>query len=99
MNKGVPLVDQKRVNDTRKDKDVSQDLGGMDEFYVLQDALEAATSFQSLGKTQQKMLFQNLETLGAQRRKELAGEWKALLNEEMELHIKKLTFLGKLPCA
>ncbi|KAF2593730.1 hypothetical protein F2Q70_00043710 [Brassica cretica] len=49
----------------------------------------------SVGKTKQKMLFQDLKTLGAQRRKELAGEWKALLNEEMELHMKKLTLLTK----
>ncbi|CAF2167225.1 unnamed protein product [Brassica napus] len=97
--KDVPLVEQKQVNDTRIDKDKSEELGGMDEFDALQDALEASTSFQSVGKTQQKMLFQNLKTLGAQRRKELAGEWKALLNEEMELHMQKLTFLAKLPCA
>ncbi|WZZ04951.1 GLABROUS1 enhancer-binding protein-like 3 [Brassica napus] len=99
LNKDVPLVEQKQVNDTRIDKDKSEELGGMDEFDALQDALEASTSFQSVGKTQQKMLFQNLKTLGAQRRKELAGEWKALLNEEMELHMQKLTFLAKLPCA
>lgn len=34
-----------------------------------------------------------MKTFGAQRRKELAGDWKALLNEEMELHMQKLTFL------
>ena len=90
---------QKRVNDTRMDKDKSEELGVMDEFDALQDALEASTSFQILGKTQQKMLFQNLKTLGAQRRKELAGEWKSLLNEEMELHMKKLTFFAQLSCA
>ncbi|WZZ71718.1 hypothetical protein YC2023_083088 [Brassica napus] len=94
-----PLVKQKRVNDTRMDKDKSEELGVMDEFDALQDALEASTSFQILGKTQQKMLFQNLKTLGAQRRKELAGEWKSLLNEEMELHMKKLTFFAQLSCA
>ena len=88
-------MEQKRVNDTRMDKDKSEELGGMDEFDALQDALEASTSFQSVGKTKQKMLFQDLKTLGAQRRKELAGEWKALLNEEMELHMKKLTLLPK----
>ncbi|XP_013593965.1 PREDICTED: uncharacterized protein LOC106302008 isoform X2 [Brassica oleracea var. oleracea] len=97
--KDVPLVKQKRVNDTRMDKDKSEELGVMDEFDALQDALEASTSFQILGKTQQKMLFQNLKTLGAQRRKELAGEWKSLLNEEMELHMKKLTFFAQLSCA
>ncbi|CAN6872264.1 unnamed protein product [Brassica oleracea] len=53
----VPLVKQKRVNDTRMDKDKSEELGVMDEFDALQDALEASTSFQFLGKTQQKMLF------------------------------------------
>ncbi|KAL0866643.1 hypothetical protein Bca101_045761 [Brassica carinata] len=53
--KDVPLVEQKRVNDTRMDKDKREEQGGTDEFNVLQDALEAATSFQSLGKTQRKM--------------------------------------------
>ncbi|KAG2265893.1 hypothetical protein Bca52824_072972 [Brassica carinata] len=57
LNKDVPLVKQKRVNDTRMDKDKSEELGVMDEFDALQDALEASTSFQFLGKTQQKMLF------------------------------------------
>ncbi|KAG2325198.1 hypothetical protein Bca52824_007926 [Brassica carinata] len=55
LNKDVPLVEQKRVNDTRMDKDKREEQGGTDEFNVLQDALEAATSFQSLGKTQRKM--------------------------------------------
>lgn len=52
-------MEQKRVNDTRIDKDKSEELGGMDEFDALQGTHEASTSFESVGKTQQKMLFQN----------------------------------------
>uniref|UniRef100_A0A1J3JLD1 Glabrous enhancer-binding protein-like DBD domain-containing protein n=1 Tax=Noccaea caerulescens TaxID=107243 RepID=A0A1J3JLD1_NOCCA len=63
---------------------------------VLQDALEALTLFQSLGKCQQNMMLQNLKNLGEQKRRELSDEWKALFYEEMKLKIKILGFSAKL---
>ncbi|XP_024014511.1 GLABROUS1 enhancer-binding protein-like 3 [Eutrema salsugineum] len=61
-----------------------------------QDALEAAASFRSLEKNQQKMKLENLENLGAQRIYELLDEWNALINEEKQLIFKKLIFSAKL---
>ncbi|KAG5410973.1 hypothetical protein IGI04_007292, partial [Brassica rapa subsp. trilocularis] len=72
LNKDVPLVEQKRVNDTRIDIKIRARK-------CRENSTEDAVS--------------ELKTFGAQRRKELAGDWKALLNEEMELHMQKLTFL------
>ncbi|KAG2307336.1 hypothetical protein Bca52824_027084 [Brassica carinata] len=73
-----------------------QEEDGSDAFCVLQEVLEAATVFPTFGKNQQKMLLRNLKNLPAQRKKELTDEWKALLDDEMKLNIKKLTFAAKL---
>ncbi|XP_020884572.1 GLABROUS1 enhancer-binding protein-like 3 isoform X4 [Arabidopsis lyrata subsp. lyrata] len=77
------------------EKDKSEE-DGVVELGVLQEVLKADTFFQSLGRYQQKLLLQNLENIGAEKRKELIDEWKALFVEELQLSIKKLTFTAKL---
>ncbi|CAA7055728.1 unnamed protein product [Microthlaspi erraticum] len=85
------------IRTVEKEKSCEGDGDGEDnELCVLQEVLEAGTLFQSLGKKQQKFLCQNLKNLSAQRRKELTEEWEALLDEEMKLNIKKITFSAKL---
>ncbi|XP_010436055.1 PREDICTED: GLABROUS1 enhancer-binding protein-like 3 [Camelina sativa] len=87
-------MDQRKVwvsnatDDGEKDK--SEDLN------VLQEALEVAASFRSLGNHQQRSLLRNLKNLGATQRKELTHEWKALLAQDMQLGIKKQSFYAKL---
>ncbi|KAG7544093.1 GLABROUS1 enhancer-binding protein family [Arabidopsis thaliana x Arabidopsis arenosa] len=76
------------IDDGEKDK--CEDLN------VLQDALEVAAAFPSLGIYQQKSLLRNLKNLGATQRKKLTDEWKALLGEDMQLGIKKQSFYAKL---
>ncbi|VVB02312.1 unnamed protein product [Arabis nemorensis] len=81
------------IDDGEKEKKSEED--GVDEFCVLQDAFEAIL-FPTLGKTHQKLLLHNLRNLKDEKRKELSGEWKALLVEEVQLYIKKLAFSSKL---
>ncbi|KFK36348.1 hypothetical protein AALP_AA4G110800 [Arabis alpina] len=80
-------------DDGEKEKKSKED--GVDEFCALQDAFEALL-FPRFGKTHQKLLLHNLKNLKAEKRRELSDEWKALLAEEVQLHIKKLTFSTKL---
>lgn len=63
------------------EEDQKSEGDGEDEFCKLHEVLEMGTLFQSLGGYQQKILVQNLKNLGAQRRKELTDEWKALLGD------------------
>ncbi|CAH8354266.1 unnamed protein product [Eruca vesicaria subsp. sativa] len=93
--KDVPCADHEPTRMEKEDKCEEED-GVVDEFCVLQDALEGMTVFKTFGKNQQKMLCRNLKNLPAQRKKELTDEWKALFDEEMELNIKKLSFSAKL---
>ncbi|KAG7569370.1 GLABROUS1 enhancer-binding protein family [Arabidopsis thaliana x Arabidopsis arenosa] len=81
--------------DNNCEKEKSEE-DGVVELGVLQEVLKADTFFQSLGRYQQKSLLQNLENIGAEKRKELIDEWKALFVEELQLSIKKLTFTAKL---
>ncbi|XP_010450559.1 PREDICTED: GLABROUS1 enhancer-binding protein-like 3 [Camelina sativa] len=76
------------IDDGEKDK--SEDLN------VLQEALEMAASFRSLGSYQQRSLLRNLKNIGDTQRKELTDEWKALLAQDMQLGIKKQSFYAKL---
>lgn len=78
------------------EKEKSDEEDGVDELGVLQEILKADKFFQSLGKYQQKMLLQNLENVGVERRRELIYEWKALFVEELHLITKKLNFSAKL---
>lgn len=79
-----------------KDNKREEEDGGVDEFCVLQDALEGMMEFKTFGKNQQKVLCRNLKSLPVYRKKELTEEWKALVDEEMKLNIKKLSFAAKL---
>ncbi|KAG7573818.1 GLABROUS1 enhancer-binding protein family [Arabidopsis suecica] len=81
--------------DNNGEKEKSEE-DGVVELGVLQEVLKADNFFQSLGRYQQKLLLQNLENIGAEKRKELIDEWKALFVEELQLSIKKLTFTAKL---
>ncbi|KAL9301850.1 GLABROUS1 enhancer-binding protein-like 3 [Arabidopsis thaliana] len=76
-----------------KDKSEEDDVV---ELGVLQEIFKEDTFFQSLGRYQQKLLLQNLENVGVERRKELINEWKALFVDEQRLCVKKLTFAVKL---
>ncbi|XP_010505166.1 PREDICTED: GLABROUS1 enhancer-binding protein-like 3 [Camelina sativa] len=76
------------------EKDKSEE-DGVGELGVLLEILEADTFYQNCSKYQQKLLRQNLENVGAERRKELIDEWKALLVQEMKLSIKKFNFMAK----
>lgn len=82
--------------DKNGEKEKSDEEDGVDELGVLQEILKADTFFQSLGKYQQKLLLQNLENVGVERRRELIYEWKALFVEELHLITKKLNFSAKL---
>lgn len=95
------------MEDTLESEISSQSLGkngekekseedGVDVLGVLQEILKADTFFQSLGKYQKKLLLQNLENVGVERRRELIYEWKALFVEELHLITKKLNFSAKL---
>ncbi|CAL9223944.1 unnamed protein product [Arabidopsis halleri] len=77
------------INKGEKEKSEEDDL------CVLQDALEAATSFQGLSQYQKNLMFQNLKNLGAETIKEFIDEWKALNVEELHLNIKKETLFAK----
>ncbi|XP_010516846.1 PREDICTED: GLABROUS1 enhancer-binding protein-like 3 [Camelina sativa] len=76
------------------EKDKSKE-DGVGEVGVLLEILEADTFYKNCSKYQQKLLRQNLENVGAERRKELIDEWKALLVQEMKLSIKKFNFMAK----
>ncbi|ESQ52261.1 hypothetical protein EUTSA_v10016755mg [Eutrema salsugineum] len=99
----VPDVEHEPVSDITlengKGEDEEGEEAGVDEMATLQDALEAMTWYQSFGQYQQNRLRQNLKNIGAQRRKELADEWKALLGEEMRLYARKLTLAARLASA
>ncbi|XP_010509485.1 PREDICTED: GLABROUS1 enhancer-binding protein-like 3 [Camelina sativa] len=77
------------------EKDKSEE-DGVGELGVLLEILEADKFYQNCSKYQQKLLRQKLENVGAERRKELIDEWKALLVQEMKLSIKKFNFLAKI---
>ncbi|VVB01595.1 unnamed protein product [Arabis nemorensis] len=100
--KDVPNVEHEQVSNisTKIDngeKEKKSETAGVDEFCVMQDALEAALlSFPCLGRNHQKFLLQNLRNLEAEKEKELSDEWKALLGEKMKFNIKKLNFSAKL---
>ncbi|VVB01956.1 unnamed protein product [Arabis nemorensis] len=86
--------EKKTIDNGEKEK---SEIAGVDEFCVLQDALEATLLlFPSTCRNHQKFLLQNLRNLEAGKGKELSDEWKALLGEEMKLNIKKMNFSAKL---
>lgn len=94
LTKDVPNVEHERVRNISMeidngDKEESEE----DELCVLQDALDATSSFSGY---QQKLLLDNLKKLNAEKRRELSDEWKAFLHEKMQLNIKKLIFAAKL---
>ncbi|KFK32447.1 hypothetical protein AALP_AA6G243000, partial [Arabis alpina] len=107
--KDVPNMEHERVRNTsmetesdNSDKEESEEdesdnsdkeESEEDELCVLQDALEATSFFSGY---QQKLLLSNLKKLKAKKINELSDEWKALLNEELQLKIKKLIFASKL---
>ncbi|CAE6032688.1 unnamed protein product [Arabidopsis arenosa] len=99
-DKDVPSVEQERVSieiDNGEQEMSEED--DVDELGDMEDTLDSGISFHSLdnnGRYQQKLLLQNLENIGAEKRKELIDEWKALFVEELQLSIKKLTFTAKL---
>ncbi|CAH2059091.1 unnamed protein product [Thlaspi arvense] len=92
----VPDAEHEPVSNITMETDKGEKEKSEEELYALQDALEATTLFQSLGRYQQKYLLGKLKKLGAQRRRELTDEWKALLAEELSLYSKKLTLSAKL---
>ncbi|KAF3575964.1 hypothetical protein DY000_02035424 [Brassica cretica] len=86
------------MKDALTDKEKSEE-DSADVYCALKDALEETTFFQSIGKYQQKVLLQNLKNLRGPRRKELADELKALVDEEMKVRAKKLSLTAKLASA
>lgn len=76
-------------------KEQSEEEDGVADLCVLKDALEAAASVQSLSENLRKFLLGNLKNVGANQRRELTDEWKALLAEGMQLDIKIRTFSAK----
>ncbi|EOA27402.1 hypothetical protein CARUB_v10023535mg [Capsella rubella] len=91
LDSGITLLDSAKNGE--KDKSEEE---GVYELGVLQGILEGDTFYQNCGKFQQKMLRQNLEKIGAEKRKQLIDEWNALMVEELKLYVKKLTFLAEL---
>ncbi|XP_018484332.1 GLABROUS1 enhancer-binding protein-like 3 isoform X2 [Raphanus sativus] len=87
------------LTDKEKEKENNEEEDSVDEYCALKDAFEATTFFQSIGKYQQKVLLENLKNLSGPRRKELADECKELIDEEMKLCAKKLSFSTKLASA
>lgn len=88
------LCPLKKALTDKEEKEKSED-----EYCALKDAFEATTFFQTIGKYQQNLLLENLKNLRGPRRKELADECKELIDEEMKLCAKKLSFSTKLASA